>query len=429
MNNLRVFASLTAWLIAAASMVGLILWNLGTFQQDQHWTIATGTASGNYARLGKQLSARLNERLAPEHSFETLASAGSAENMSWLGAGKADFAIVQSDTLASKNARLIATLYDELLHVMVRSDLLDDGAAELAGDSLSLEFLATLDAVSVGPVGSGTSQVAELLLEHFEIALKSPARRDALGELSDKFAAGQLDAALVLAAPGSQLVEGLLDSGAVRLLSVGEGPAGGSPADAIARLHPALRPCLIPARLYGKQPTRAVQSLGVSALLVASDHVDATLVRHVTKELFSHRHQLARELDTPLALEQDVAGLRKLIPIHRGAEAYYHRENPSFLVIYAEVIALGITLLIGLWSMIRLFIRWLADVKKERIDRFYREVRQASELDVEERTKALFEIRNRAFAPLIEERLLANESFVIFHDYLLSEIARAERDG
>lgn len=429
MNNLRVFASLTAWLLAAAGVVGLVLWNLGTFQQDQHWTIATGTANGNYARLGEQLATRLNERLAPSQNFETLASAGSAENMTWLGAGKADFAIVQSDTATSQNARLIATLYDELLHVLVRSDLLDQDGVQVAGNGLSLEFLGTLKSVSIGPMGSGTSQVAQLLLDHFEIELRSPARRVALGELGNAFATNELDAALVLAAPGSQLVEDLLDSGAVRLLSIGEGPAEGSPADAIARLHPAMRPCLLPARLYGKQPSQAVQSLGVSALLIASDHVDSTLVRKVTRELFSHRHQLARELHTPLALHQDVGELRKLMPIHRGAEAYYHRENPSFLVIYAEVIALGITLLIGLWSMIRLFIRWLADVKKERIDRFYREVRQASDLDQAKRLEVLREIHNRAFDQLIEERLLANESFVIFHDYLLSEIARAERNA
>ena len=38
------------------------------------------------------------------------------------------------------------------------------------------------------------------------------------------------------------------------------------------------------------------------------------------------------------------------IPYHRGAVAFYNREEPAFFVEYAEAISLGLTLLVGLYS-------------------------------------------------------------------------------
>lgn len=424
MKNYRLLASLAAMLLVAGVLCAAVFWQLGYFHKDRLWTIATGAPHGNYHQLGSQLAEMLNRQLRPTQHFELSQSAGSAENMQRIGGGDADFAFVQSNDYASANARLIATLYDEVLHVLVRADLVDDS---IKARDLPLEVLAEFDRVSLGPVGSGTNRVAEMLLDHFEVELKMPALHAPTSKLATLFDDGELDAAFVLAAPGSRHTEELLDSESVRLLSMGQGALGGAPVDAFALLHPTFQACIIPARLYGRQPRQAVQTIGVSALLVASADVEFNVVRRVTRELFAHRSELFVGEDTPLQLSQNASNTTSSIPLHAGAEAFYHRENPSFLVVYAEVIALGITLLVGIWSIARLFLRWLADVKKERIDAFYREVRDAAHLEGDERLTALHAIHQRAFDQLMAERLIANESFVIFHDYLLSEIARAER--
>ena len=429
MNNFRLLASLAAMLAVGIGLIFVVLWQLGYLRQDRQWTIATGDESGNYHQLGKQLGELLNVKLGPRDTFGLLPSAGSQQNIQLLTDGEADFAFVQSNAEPTEHVRLVATLYDEVLHVLVRAELIDSLMESLGEDAMPLELLESLDRVSLGPLGSGTSQVAEMLLDHFEVKLKAPPLRLASSELKAKFAAGELDAAFVLSAPGSDATEELLDEANVLLLSLGSGPLSGSAADGFATLHPAFQPQLIPRRMYGRQPRQAVQTIGVSALLVAADTTDFNVVRQVTRRLFSHRNQLVVGEETPLSLSNDEANPGVTIPFHPGAEAFYHRENPSFLVVYAEVIALGITVLVGVWSLARLFLRWLADVKKERIDRFYREVREAAKLSGTERLEQLQEIHDRAFDQLMTERLIANESFVIFHDYLLDEIRRAERNA
>ncbi len=407
----------------AGLIIGIVLWQLGYFQRDRQWTIATGDPDGNYHQLGQQLAELLNAKLGPQHEFRLLTSAGSEENVELLDRDEADFAFVQSNADASEHVRMISGLYDEVLHVLVRADLTDG----LPNEQVSLELLENLESVSLGPQGSGTSQVAKMLLDHFEVPLKAPPLRLATADLKQKFASGELDAAFVLSAPGSAATDDLMDDGNVRLVSLGDGPLSGSAADGFATLHPRFKPELIPARLYGRRPQAPAQTIGVSALLVASEAADFNVVRQVTRRLFSHRNQLVVGEETPLTLSQEDASVRLSIPFHPGAEAFYHRENPSFLVVYAEVIALGITVAVGLWSLIRLFVHWLADVKKERIDQLYREVRAAAKLAGVERLHALRSIHEQAFDQLMREKLVANESFVIFHDYLLNEIDRAER--
>lgn len=426
MKNFRLFASLASMIVVAGVVLVGVLWQLDYFRRHQSWTLATGDVSGNYHQLGQQLASVLNQQLGPQQQFRLQPSAGSAENAAHIADGEADFAFVQSNAAVSPDVQLVATLYDEVLHVLVRSEV---GQPQPTADELMLQRLAKLDHVSLGPIGSGTCEVADMLLEHFEVKLQSPALYLSPAELQQKFADGELDAAFVLAAPGSQTIEQLLDENEVELLPLSEGPLSGSAAEAFATLHPTFRAQLIPARMYGRQPRRPVQTIGVNALLVASEHVDFATVRQVTRELFAHRNHLVVGEDTPLKLAQQTQDTRALMPLHPGAEAFYHRENPSFLVVYAEVIALGLTLLVGLWSIVRLFLRWLADVKKERIDEFYLSVREAAHLEGEQRLAALHEIHDRAFDQLMREKLIANESFVIFHDYLLSEIARAERAG
>ena len=68
------------------------------------------------------------------------------------------------------------------------------------------------------------------------------------------------------------------------------------------------------------------------------------------------------------------------------------------------------------------------DLKKERIDDYYAEIRSVAKLPTKKRLAALRQIRERAFDELMAERLAANNAFIIFHDYVLSEVARAEHE-
>ena len=394
-----------AWAVAA---------QLGLFREERTWRLTTGLEEAAYDRLGTAVAELLSDEL-PYERFETLRSRGSAENIERIASGEADFAFAQSDAQVPPNARLLAELYPELVHVFVRRGLADEVR--------TLVDLARCGSVSLGPEGSGTRDVARQLLEHFEIELGDRERPTLPADLDAAFASGELDAAVVLAPPGATLAERLLDSGLATLVGVGgEGP--GSAAEGFVLLRPAFHEAWLPQRLYGTQPPEALPTVGVTALFVVRAGVDPDLVRQVTDALHEGRTHLAASLDSPLGLGREPSG--RYMALHPGAESYYLREEPSFLVEYAEVISLTITLLVGVWSLGSLFLRWTANLKKERIDRYYDDVNRSGELPPRDRLARLDEIQRKAFEELMAERLAANDSFLIFHDHLLHEISRTE---
>ena len=117
---------------------------------------------------------------------------------------------------------------------------------------------------------------------------------------------------------------------------------------------------------------------------------------------------------------------RLSIPLHPGARSYFDRDEPTFLERYAEVMALGLSLLIAVISAGFAFARWTARRQKNRIDVYYRELLQirkdyrAATRGPEEARSAVDALEEKAFDQLIDERLAADESFRIF-ETLVSE--------
>jgi len=119
---------------------------------------------------------------------------------------------------------------------------------------------------------------------------------------------------------------------------------------------------------------------------------------------------------------------------HPGAIAYYERFKPSFIVEYAESLSLGLTLLVGAWSGTLALRGWFARARKNRIDAYYVEVvrdapdlSQAGRDELLARRDHLVRVRERAFNDLVDERLQADESFVIFQNQVGGELASIGR--
>ena len=132
-------------------------------------------------------------------------------------------------------------------------------------------------------------------------------------------------------------------------------------------------------------------------------------------------------------IREDYRPAAVTVPYHRGAIAYYHREEPAFFVEYAEAISLGLTLLVGLYSGSIAFREWMRRRMKNRIDAYLLEVEEQTadlgSLSLEkliDHRDALDDIRHRAFSDLVSERLLADESFTIFQNHLRDEFSAIE---
>jgi TRAP transporter TAXI family solute receptor len=417
----------------AASVLSLALIAAGFFgyrsftgdEARHHVVIATGPESGTYHALGVAL-ARVLETEEIVASTEVRTTGGSVENMDLIGAlvEGADLAFVQGDTPTHSGVQLVTPLYEEVLHILVRTDIADevDDITDLDGRRLSL-----------GNHGSGTRQLSERVIDHFGVTPGSDVPLTP-SEAAEGLLDGTLDALFVLKAIPSRLIDGLADSDAVRFVSLGDAQELGNEAEGISMVFPSIRSAIIPRATYHLLPQEPVSTISVSALLVADRDLDPLLVRDVTESIFENRSGTGglegQELLVARRIREDYRPASFSMAYHDGAVSYYRREDPAFFVEYAEAISLGLTLLVGLYSGYIALREWMRRRMKNRIDAYLLEVEHRSsdlhDLSLQElldHRDALDEVRHRAFSDLVNERLYADESFMIFQNHLRDEFA------
>ncbi len=391
----------------------------GAFQARPRATlrISGGPPGGTYDALARGLGEVLARALAPLE-VGVLQSAGSRENVERLERGECDLAFVQNDTQGAPSARALAVLYEEVLHLLVDPALPLTGVEELAGRSVSL-----------GPAGSGTEALALSVLECFalrpdEIRARSMSPEESLAALADPNQ--DLDAAFLLSALPSEAVIQACDAGHARLVSLGRAdlPAGSGVVDAIATAHPFYRAARIPVRMYGEHPRQPLATISVTALLAAPEGLEADLAQDVTELLFARRADLARSHPVALRFRERHSPDEVQLPFHAGALAHYLRDDPPLVVAYAEVIGLVVSFAAALFSLLFAWAARMRQRDKDRIDEYYKKLEsvaariQAESVPLLDLRAELYSIRHEAFERLINEKVQANESFLIFQNYL-----------
>jgi TRAP-type uncharacterized transport system substrate-binding protein len=406
--------------IAAVVALAIVVGGFGTYRSlsdsdaDRQVVIATGPETGIYHALGVALGSMVEEEgvVGTATVQPTKGSLANARLISGLDGG-ADFAFIQSDTPFDDQVRLIAPLYDEVLHILIAK-----GAAE----EIRTVFDLRGRRVALGAEGSGTRPLAERVLAHFQVEVSID---------------GSIDAAFVLSAIPSPLVTDLARQDAVRFLSLGDAQELGNESAALALVHPTVRGTTIPRSTYVRLPDKPVSTIAVSALLVASRDLDGELVRDFTAAIFKNRSKAVELEDEGLVvagrIREDYRPEAQFVPYHAGAVAYYERADPPFYVEYAETMSLALTLLVGAYSGFFALREWMRRRMKNRIDGYYLEVERLSgdlsSLSPEqlaENRDALEKVRSRAFSDLVAERLRADESFTIFQDHVRSQLASIE---
>lgn len=177
---------------------------------------------------------------------------------------------------------------------------------------------------------------------------------------------------------------------------------------------------------YSGRPTNPFPSLGVQAVLVCRHDVPADVVERVTRTLFEQRAVLSQMEPAFTHLDEKAAQVGLQFPLHEGAENFYRRREPGFVAANAEIMGLLITVLLLLWSILVWARRWYSQRQKNRIDTYYeavediiRRLHDGTDLrEIDELEAELLKIRQRASAELVQEKLAADESFVIYQNML-----------
>lgn len=168
--------------------------------------------------------------------------------------------------------------------------------------------------VALGPVGSATALLAEMLLDAHGLD-RSRVRGERLPypDTAERLVRGDLDAAFMTQTPPSDPVLTAMKHGA-RLIDI-----GGARVEQLRTRHPFLKRTLIAADTYPNQHT-SVHTVGVDLILVCRADVDEDVVYRLLEAYFGRRAGTTPPADFERAPATP-------IPLHAGAARYYRQRE------------------------------------------------------------------------------------------------------
>jgi len=301
--------------------VGAALTVPGLASAQQFFRIGTGGTAGTYYPAGGMIANAVSQ---PGKIVVTAqASNGSVANVSGIVGSALESGFSQADvaTWAQKGTglyegkpnvpglRLIANLYPQSVHVVVRKGSGIQSVADLKSKRVALD-----------EPGSGTLVNARAILAAYglkEADIKPEYIKP--NQAGDKMKDGALDAFFFTGgAPAGAIAE---------LASAGAGidilPIEGKEADALRAGSGFIAPDTIAADTY--KGVGAVKTLAVGAQWVTSDKAGAATVYEITKALFSEgaQKQLAAGHAKGKFFTKENAVKGAGIPFHPGAEKFY----------------------------------------------------------------------------------------------------------
>ncbi|MEU2306608.1 TAXI family TRAP transporter solute-binding subunit [Streptomyces misionensis] len=314
---------------AGAVALGLLLWwllPLGEKPPSGTIVFSTGTSKGVYQEYGERLRSELAKDM-PGLKVKLLHSAGSQENVQRVATGKADFTIAAADAVQTYEVahgrgagqlRGVARLYDDYVHLIVRSD----SGIRSVGDLRHKR-------VATGLPDSGVKLIADRVLRAAGIdPLKdiTPAA-DGIDTGPDQLEQGRIDAFFWSGGLPTRGLVSLARKGAFRFVPI--------EADLVAKLHAQgeetryYRATNMPESAYpGVQQGEEVPTIAVSNLLMTRADMDPRLTEWVTRTVIKSRDGIGAHVHSAQLVDLRTAIYTDPIPLQEGARRYYRSVKP-----------------------------------------------------------------------------------------------------
>lgn len=280
-------------------------------------TIRFGAADigGMYYSFANTFTELANESF-PSYSFESRTTAGSAANLRLLSDNFIELGIAQADLIydayqKNGNLRAIAGLYTEACQLIVRADSGIESLDDLSGHT-----------VSIGAEESGTELNANQILEFSGIpsSIVTTKNMDYI-EAAHELENGDIDAFFCTAGLTTTIIEELARECDIRLISIDDRTI-----EKMLSYSNAYSRYTIPAGTYDGQE-EAVNTIGVTSVLVTSDSMSEDLIQQLTSMLFEKSKELQYSTSLDLHLNKEFATSNIPIPFHSGAAKYYEENG------------------------------------------------------------------------------------------------------
>ncbi len=311
----------TAWWIFLIVGIGFVVaYQFVEPAPPRHIVITTGSESGAYYQFAQRYATILARHGI---TLEVKASAGSLDNLARLKEDVAQVGFVQGGVIEppddpeneeDNGLRSLGSVFYEPVWVFYRGDRKLERLTELRGKR-----------IAIGQEGSGVRQLAQQLLKANEIAVGSNLVALSGLKAAEELQQGRIDAAFIIASEKAPVVQVLLRSPGVKLMSF-------SQSSAYQRRFPFLTKLTFPhgvADLVRDFPPEDIRLLAPTANLIIRDDLHPALQTLLL--------QAASEVHGKTGFFQDAgefpAYKDQMLPLSPEAARYY-KSGPPFLQRY-----------------------------------------------------------------------------------------------
>ncbi|MGD1860483.1 MAG: TAXI family TRAP transporter solute-binding subunit [Leptolyngbyaceae cyanobacterium] len=413
-----------ALIVVVLSVLGALGFGLKvTYDRNRVYelVLASGSKAGEYYAFSKALEAVVEQNY-PQIQIEVTDTEGSAQNMALLRDNQAQLALVQSDTPVERPVRAIARLFPEMFHLLVRQEANIQTVADLRAKRIALM-----------PAGSGSYALFWPLVDHY--GLTETDFQSVPQDPESAYAAllsGEADALFRVMTLGNPSMQEVLRAEGIELLAIDQ-------VDALRLSLPFLEAQTIPKGTYdgGRPlPARDLSVVAVNALLVTRENLPDEVAYALTDTLYTYRNELVSRYPRAALIRLPNSGSDLGLPLHPGSQAFYDRNEPEFIVEYAEPIGLLVSVSVLLASGLWQFRLWLKGRQKNRAD-FYNielldlieQINQTSDLKkIADLRYQLFTMLKEVISDLDNDRISADsfESFTFPWEIAMNTLRHQE---
>lgn len=398
-----------AFVVVFVSVLGALGFGLKAWQERSRvyeLVLASGSQTGEYYAFSEAF-AEVVEQNYPQIRIEVVATEGSADNMGRLRDNDAQLALVQSDTPVERPVRAIARLFPEMFHLLVRKDANIQTVADLRNQQIALM-----------PAGSGSYALFWPLVNHYGLTADDLQVAPQPPEIAyEALLAGEANALFRVMTLGNPSMKAVLQNEAIQLLAIDQ-------VEALQLSLPYLEAQTIPKGTYdGGRPLPAqdLSVVAVNALLVIHEQLPDEVAHALTDTLYTHRNELVSRYPRAALIRLPNSGNDLGLPLHPGAQAFYDRDEPEFIVEYAEPIGLLISVSVLLASSLWQFRIWLKGRQKNRADVYNIELLDLiDQINQTQGLEQLADLRRQLFTMLkdvvtdLDNDLISADSFESF---------------
>ncbi|WP_320827251.1 TAXI family TRAP transporter solute-binding subunit [Reinekea sp.] len=360
------------WIVIGVVATAILLWAWQQDQDKESIVIATASKGGYYFEFGKHLEAELKRIAGDRYNIEILATSGSVNNSELLRKGAVDVGILAIGSVSLHNISIVAPLWKDYSHIVVRTDSNATSLQEFEGKPFIL-----------GVQGSGYRTQAKQLMDFFSVDDDTMLGNDLyFKELLNNT---EIEGTIVTTGLLNPDLRDVLFTGQFKLMPV-------TPAEGFAFNHIFHSQDLIPAGVYpsinGPIPAVTVPTISTMAVMAASRDISDEKVKIILQALNSS--DLRSKAPVLLDVNPTSDRILRLLQLHPVSAQYY---DPNFgLNIFSDAMAT----LESLKEIIVLFLLLIVAL--------------------------IYKLRtNRVRKAVNQQNRIANELFAIFEDLLKIE--------